>query len=98
MTSKTLDKNFTIGILGAGAMGRGIAQVAALGGLSVMMVDGKDGVAEEAHGFIKKMLDRAAEKKRLEQADAAKAMTLIGVSNDINSLKDCNLVIDQYNF
>ena len=94
MTSKTLDKNFTIGILGAGAMGRGIAQVAALGGLSVMMVDGKDGVAEEAHGFIKKMLDRAAEKKRLEQADAAKAMTLIGVSNDINSLKDCNLVIE----
>ena len=43
MTSKTLDKNFTIGILGAGAMGRGIAQVAALGGLSVMMVDGKEG-------------------------------------------------------
>ncbi|MEX0827625.1 MAG: 3-hydroxyacyl-CoA dehydrogenase NAD-binding domain-containing protein, partial [Haliea sp.] len=94
MTSKALDKDFTVGILGAGAMGRGIAQVAALGGLSVVMVDSQAGVAIEARGFIKKMLGRAVEKNRLEETDAAQAMTLIGVSNDIDSLKDCDLIIE----
>ena len=75
-------------------MGRGIAQVAALGGLTVVMTDGQTGVAEEARGFIEKMLDRAVEKKRLEQADANTAMKLISTGREIDSLKNCDLIIE----
>ncbi|MGY8990766.1 MAG: 3-hydroxyacyl-CoA dehydrogenase NAD-binding domain-containing protein, partial [Rhodospirillales bacterium] len=94
MTHKKLDKDFTIGILGAGAMGRGIAQVAALGGLSVLITDGQAGVAIEARAFIEKMLGRAVEKQRLEQADATKAMALISVGDGMDCLKNCDLVIE----
>jgi len=94
MANRTIGDGFTIGILGAGAMGRGIAQVAALGGLSVVLVDGQDGVAEEARAFVKNMLGRAVEKNRLEQNDADKAMTLIGTGNRIENLKNCDIVIE----
>ena len=51
-----------VGVIGTGAMGRGIAQVAAAGGMHVLMSDSRPGAAEEARDFIEKMLTRAAEK------------------------------------
>src|SRR5687768_17121482 len=71
-----LDANrpdLTVGIVGTGAMGRGIAQVAAAGGINVLMTDARPGAAHEAREFIAKMLARAAEKGTvtLEEADVA---------------------------
>jgi len=94
MAHQSLNENFKLGILGAGAMGRGIAQVAALGGLSVVMIDGQAGVAKDAIGFIESMLGRAVEKKRLDQAAADAAMKKISVGDDLASLKGCNLIIE----
>ena len=59
--------DLTIGVLGSGAMGRGIVQVAAAGGINVLMMDAKPGAAAEAREFIGKMLMRAAEKGQHEQ-------------------------------
>ena len=66
--------NLVVGVLGAGAMGRGIAQVAAAGGMHVLLHDAKPGAAAEAREFIGKMFQRAAEKGQLSEADAAAAL------------------------
>jgi len=57
-------RDLTVGVIGTGAMGRGIAQVAAAGGMQVLMSDSRPGAAEEAREFIEKMLARAAETKK----------------------------------
>ena len=54
----------TVGIVGAGAMGRGIAQVAATGGCKVLLHDARSDATDEALTFIGGMVDRAAEKER----------------------------------
>ncbi|MBA3818670.1 MAG: 3-hydroxybutyryl-CoA dehydrogenase, partial [Deltaproteobacteria bacterium] len=58
-----------IGVVGAGQMGQGIAQVAAQAGLDVIMVDAALDFAQAGVGKIKKTLDRLVEKGKLE-ADA----------------------------
>ena len=52
----------TLGVVGAGTMGRGIAQIAAAAGIEVRLCDAREGAAEEARGFIAKMLERQVEK------------------------------------
>jgi len=51
--------DLTVGVIGTGAMGRGIAQVTAAGGVQVLMADSRPGAAQEARDFIEKMLARA---------------------------------------
>jgi 3-hydroxybutyryl-CoA dehydrogenase len=58
--------DLTIGVLGTGAMGRGIVQVAAAGGINVLMMDARPGAAAEARDFVGKMLSRAAEEGQHE--------------------------------
>src|SRR3546814_4781196 len=53
---------------------RGIAQVAAAGGMKVLMTDSRAGAAQEARDFIEKMLVRAAEKGGVSKVDAAAAV------------------------
>ena len=63
-----------LGVIGAGAMGRGIAQVAAVGGIKTLVFDTMDGVAENAIDFVDKMLNRQVEKGRMEEHDAIATM------------------------
>ena len=75
-----LDANrpdLTIGVVGTGAMGRGIVQVAASGGLNVLMMDARPGAADEARDFISKMIGRAVEKGSLFARIAAQKETLV---------------------
>ena len=62
-----------VGVIGAGTMGRGIAQVAAVGGCAVKLFDADATAAKNAVGFIGGMLDRAVERGRMEAADAETA-------------------------
>ena len=86
--------DLTIGVLGAGAMGRGIVQVAAAGGINVLMMDTRQGAAEEARGFIGKMLQRAAEKGSMSPADADAALARIRIVNALADFKPCHAVIE----
>ena len=70
----TSRSDLVLGVIGAGTMGRGIAQVAAEGGIAVRMFDEKAGAAEAAREFVGKMLDRQAEKGAISQ-DAARQMS-----------------------
>lgn len=63
---KDLSKDsIQIGIVGAGVMGRSIAQVFAVSGINVTIMDLEPGVCEKAKDFVVKTLRRAVEKTRL---------------------------------
>jgi 3-hydroxybutyryl-CoA dehydrogenase len=92
-----LDTNrpdLTLGVLGTGAMGRGIVQVAATGGMQVLMMDTRAGAAQEARDFIAKMLSRAAEKGSISRDDAAAATARIRIVDALADFKPCHVVIE----
>ena len=69
--------NGPIGIVGAGTMGAGIAQVAATGGLDVKLFDVAEGAADAARGRIAGFLERAAARGKISQSDAQAAVLRI---------------------
>src|SRR5512134_297225 len=87
-------RDLTIGVIGTGAMGRGIAQVAAAGSMQVLMSDSRPGAAEEARGFIEKMFARAAEKGAITKDEAAGAVDRIRIVGSPMDMKSCQVVIE----
>lgn len=83
-----------VGVIGTGAMGRGIVQVTAAGGMHVLMMDTRPGAADEARDFVAKMLVRAAEKGAMSKADADAATARIRVAQSLTEFKDCNMVVE----
>ncbi|MDA5193423.1 3-hydroxyacyl-CoA dehydrogenase [Govanella unica] len=83
-----------IGILGAGAMGRGIAQIAAAAGYPVIIADANPKAAEDALGFISDLLKRAADKGRMTAEAADAAIKNITVAQGVAAFKDCTLVVE----
>ncbi len=69
----------TLGLVGTGAMGRGIAQIAALAGVRVLMHDALDGAALKARDALAQTLDQLVAKGKLdaETAEAARARLLV---------------------
>lgn len=86
--------DLTVGVIGTGAMGRGIAQVAAAGGMQVLMSDSRPGAAEEAREFIDKMLARAAEKGSITKDEAVGAVNRIRIVGGPADMKPCQVVIE----
>jgi len=83
-----------IGVLGAGQMGSGIAQVAAAAGWAVRLADANLALAEKARGKIKGGLDKLVEKGRLAADAAAATVARITPVGDLADLADCDLVIE----
>jgi 3-hydroxybutyryl-CoA dehydrogenase len=86
--------DLTVGVIGTGAMGRGIVQVAAAGGMQVLMTDARPGAAEEARDFVGKMLSRAADKGAITRDEAAAAVNRIRIVNGPSDMKPCHAVIE----
>ena len=84
----------TVGVLGAGLMGHGIAQVAAQAGYDVVLREVDDDRLASGVGKIEKQLGRAVEKGKLEQADADATRGRITTTTDYGDLADCDLVIE----
>jgi 3-hydroxybutyryl-CoA dehydrogenase len=84
----------TVGVLGAGLMGHGIAQVAAQAGYDVVLREVDDERLGKGVGKIEKQLARAVEKGKLEQADADAVRSRITPTLDYGDLADCDLVIE----
>ncbi len=85
---------FVVGVLGAGAMGRGIAQVAVTGGLAVKLYDSAPGAAAAAGEFIHGMLDRAVEKERMSAEDGAQAKARLTIAGELSELADAGVVVE----
>tara|TARA_R100000005_G_scaffold94905_1_gene74409 strand:+ start:5441 stop:6952 length:1512 start_codon:yes stop_codon:yes gene_type:complete len=87
-------QDLKIGVVGAGAMGRGIAQVSATGGMSVYIFDAADGAAAAARDFIASMIERSVEKGRMDKAEGTNAISLLNVAENMEGLSDCDVVVE----
>jgi len=84
----------TVGIIGAGTMGSGIATTLGQQGVSVRLVDTTEDAVGRGVGAARKFYDRAAEKGKMSAEDAAAAIGRISASTDLQSLAGCDLVIE----
>jgi 3-hydroxybutyryl-CoA dehydrogenase len=84
----------SVGVVGAGTMGNGIAQVFATCGFAVLLTDTTDAALERARGSIRSSLDRVVRKEKLtaEQADAAYGRIQAGTQLD--ALAACDLIVE----
>lgn len=94
MTTTPNMENLKVGVIGAGAMGRGIAQVSATGGMQVKIFDAAEGAADKACEFINGMIDRSAAKGKLEPAAAESAKANLKAVGSLSDLSDCDLVVE----
>jgi enoyl-CoA hydratase/3-hydroxyacyl-CoA dehydrogenase len=83
-----------IGIIGAGAMGSGIAQKTAQEGFDVIMVDVKPEFVERGLNIIKTTLQEALDKKILTQEKVDEILGRVRGTTDMNDIKDCDMVIE----
>ncbi len=84
----------TVGIIGAGTMGNGIAQVCAAAGLSVVMVDISDAAVNRGLSTVGGSLERLVKKEKMSAADRDATLKRITGTTDRAKLSDCDLVIE----
>ncbi len=90
----TIDEIKTIGVVGAGQMGRGIAQVLAAAGWNVLLVDVTEDALEEAIRKIWQGVMKALEKGALRSDQAGTIMALIQPTRRMEQLRDAQVVIE----
>jgi 3-hydroxybutyryl-CoA dehydrogenase len=84
----------TVGIIGAGTMGNGIAQVCAAAGLKITMVDISDAAVARGLATVGNSLDRLVKKDKMTVADREAALSRITGTTDKGKLAACDLVIE----
>lgn len=83
-----------IAIIGAGAMGRGIAQVAAMHGHEVLLFDQNPDALTKARDFLLKILNRLAAKGRISDADAKEILGRVYFVDTLSGFAQAGLVIE----
>ena len=83
-----------IGIVGAGTMGSGISQVAALTGYDIVMQDVSDEATSRGLGTIDKSLQRLVDREKITADAKDAAIRKIRTTTDLSDLADCDLVIE----
>jgi 3-hydroxybutyryl-CoA dehydrogenase len=84
----------TFGVIGAGQMGLGIAQVAAQSGFGVALLDATPELAKKGHDNLAKSLGKLVEKGKLEGAKRDAILAAIKPANGYADLVDCDLVVE----
>ena len=84
----------TIGIVGTGAMGRGIAQIAALAGLTVRLYDTNLAAVGAARDYLAETFARLTAKGKLDQARSLAALANVSGAQTIGELAGCDLVVE----
>ncbi|MBF2941601.1 3-hydroxyacyl-CoA dehydrogenase, partial [Pseudomonas aeruginosa] len=83
-----------IAVVGTGAMGTGIAQIAAQAGLTVGLFDSRAEAAAEARQRLQQTFESLCDKGKLSAADAAAAQNRLRVAEHLEQLGDCELVVE----
>jgi 3-hydroxybutyryl-CoA dehydrogenase len=83
-----------IGVVGAGTMGNGIAQVFAQSGFDVRLCDAVPAALDRARGSIEKSLGRFVEKGKLAAADRDAALGRLSTGSDLEALADVDYVVE----
>ena len=84
----------TLGVVGAGQMGSGIAQVAAASGLSVVMNDIQEEFVEKGFSAIEKSLDRLVKKEKITKEDQKSILSRIEGSTSIEDMVKADFVVE----
>lgn len=84
----------TIGVVGAGTMGRGIVQLFAQGGHKVRCFDAIDSAAIKAVEYVNGMIRRGVEKGRMSQQEADAVAARMSACAKLDDLADCDLVVE----
>ncbi len=84
----------TVGIIGAGQMGIGIAHVCALSGYNVLIHDVSSEQIDKALTSIDKNMSRQVAKEKLTEADKVAALAKISAAPDLAAFSDCNMAIE----
>jgi 3-hydroxybutyryl-CoA dehydrogenase len=84
----------TVGIIGAGTMGNGIAQACAVSGLNVIMVDINDAAVAKGLSTIAGSLDRLIKKEKMTEAEKASALSRIKTSTNYQDFTASQMVIE----
>ena len=90
----TIEDIERIGVVGAGTMGNGIAQVCAASGYEVVMRDIEDEFVQRGLESIESSLDRFVSKDRLGEEEAKDVRERITGTTELHDLADCDLVIE----
>lgn len=90
----SLDKNTKVGIVGAGTMGSGIAQIAATSNHDVYLFDSFPEQLEKSEQGLVKILNRQVEKERLTQKDVDRILSKIHFVDHLVDFKDCGIVFE----
>ncbi|MEW8049388.1 MAG: 3-hydroxybutyryl-CoA dehydrogenase [Candidatus Thiodiazotropha sp.] len=85
---------YKVGVVGAGTMGSGIAQVFAAAGFSVLMHDIDDTSLQRGMNTIRKSLDRLLNKERITEQDKNETLTNIQVTTQLEQMEDADLVVE----
>jgi 3-hydroxybutyryl-CoA dehydrogenase len=86
--------NLTVGIVGSGIMGSGIAEVAAKAGHTVILRSRRQESADAMVAGLEKSLAKQVERGRLEEAARDEVLARVSATDSLNDLADCDLVIE----
>lgn len=84
----------TVGVVGSGQMGNGIAQVCAANGVDVVMYDISTEALEKGMATISSSCERLIKKEKMDEAGKTELLSKIVSSTDMEALKDCDLVVE----
>ena len=84
----------SVGVIGAGQMGAGIAQVCAAIGKNVMLCDIKQEFLDNGIGTITKNLERSVSKERINQDDMDNTLGNVSTTLELNDMNNCDIVIE----
>src|SRR4029077_13225762 len=91
---KEISKDACIGVLGAGTMGSGIAQLAAQCGHKVLLFDANSGATKQAVEKIGKSLDGLVQKGKINEQATTDIVSRILPASSLSEFKDCGLIIE----
>jgi 3-hydroxybutyryl-CoA dehydrogenase len=86
--------NETIGIIGAGTMGNGIAQTAANAGFDVIICDVKEDFLERGVQNVRRSLERFVKKETMTEEQKQAVLQKIKTTTNLEELKDCSLIVE----
>ena len=92
--SEALALTSVVGVVGSGAMGTGIAQVAAVAGHTVLLFDARDGAAQTACDAIRKVFTSLVDKGRMSSDQATAAAARLHAASSLSEFKQAGLVVE----
>jgi 3-hydroxyacyl-CoA dehydrogenase/enoyl-CoA hydratase/3-hydroxybutyryl-CoA epimerase len=84
----------TVGVIGAGMMGAGIAYVAANAGISVVLIDADQAAADRGRAYSETLLDKGIARRKVTPEKKAEVMGRITATTDYAALKPCDLIVE----